>query len=117
MNASLLFPALYGGGSYTEYIYTGNIPDLSAVRLSTEALVFGANVSISRLMDQLSFAAQNLVGFSYVSHLVETWKYLGNTSVRNVSGRIFAALCWKFYAIYSFKLCYIVKPGLQCYLV
>ena len=58
------------------------------MKLSTQALVFGANVSISRLMEQLSLAAQNIGGFSYVSHLVETWKYLGNTSVRNVSGSI-----------------------------
>lgn len=79
---------MYGGGSYTEYVYISNIPELSAVRLSTEALVFGGSVSISRLMEQLTFAAENFVGFTYVTQLVETWKYLGNTSLRNVSERV-----------------------------
>ncbi|XP_063842980.1 xanthine dehydrogenase/oxidase-like isoform X2 [Scylla paramamosain] len=76
--------AVYEGGAYTEYIYTGNVPELSAVKLETEALVFGANVSITRLMEQLFLAAQTLGGFAYVSHLAETWKHLGNTSLRNL---------------------------------
>ena len=84
INAYLL-PALYGGGSYTEYIYTGNVPELSAVNLETDGLVFGANVSITRLMEELFDASQTLSGFGYVSNVAETWKYLGNTSVRNVS--------------------------------
>lgn len=76
-------PALYSG-SYTEYIYTGDVPEMSAVQLSTEALAFGANVSITRLMEQFASASASLAGFSYVSQLAETWKYLANTSVRNV---------------------------------
>ncbi|KAG0710872.1 Xanthine dehydrogenase [Chionoecetes opilio] len=76
--------ALYGCETYTEFIYTGDVPELSAVRLSTEELVFGGSVSITRLMDQLSFAAQTIEGYSYASQLVETWKYLGNTAVRNL---------------------------------
>lgn len=75
--------ALYGG-SYTEYIYTGDIPEMSVVQPSTEALVFGANVSITRLMEQFASASASLAGFSYVSQLAETWKYLANTSVRNL---------------------------------
>ncbi|MPC17990.1 Xanthine dehydrogenase/oxidase [Portunus trituberculatus] len=76
--------AVYEGGPYSEYIYTGNIPELSAVRLETDGLVFGANVSITRLMEQLFLAAKSLGGFAYVSHLAETWKHLGNTSLRNL---------------------------------
>lgn len=76
--------AMFGGGSYSEYIYTGNVPELSAVKLEADGLVFGANVSITSLMEGLSTAPQTLSGFSYVPNLAETWKYLGNTSLRNL---------------------------------
>nr|XP_045608547.1 xanthine dehydrogenase/oxidase-like [Procambarus clarkii] len=71
-------------GPYDAYIYTRKIPQLSRVVAAADAVVVGANVSISRLLEELSAVASSLSGYSYLASIVSTWRAVASTSLRNL---------------------------------
>ncbi|XP_069165338.1 xanthine dehydrogenase/oxidase-like [Procambarus clarkii] len=78
--------AVFSPGSINDYIYTRHIPDLSQVKVAEDGLVFGANVSISEVMANMETAASTYsAGYAYLLQLVQMWRYLASTSLRNMS--------------------------------
>ncbi|ROT64737.1 hypothetical protein C7M84_017304 [Penaeus vannamei] len=71
-------------GPYSDYISTTSVPEFSRVAASSSGLVFGANVSISRMMSELSNASQSLSGFGFAEKIVKMWKRVGGTALRNM---------------------------------
>nr|XP_053653015.1 xanthine dehydrogenase/oxidase-like [Cherax quadricarinatus] len=77
--------AVYSLGSISDYIYTRNVPELSTVIVTQDEVTFGANVCISEVMTNMEAAASTYSGFSYLSQIAQTWRYLASTSIRNMS--------------------------------
>ncbi|XP_042212779.1 indole-3-acetaldehyde oxidase-like [Homarus americanus] len=60
------------------------IPDMSRSVIANDSMVIGADVSITRLISELSEAGDSLSGFAYLKNIAETWKAVASTSVRNM---------------------------------
>ncbi|XP_037794702.1 indole-3-acetaldehyde oxidase-like [Penaeus monodon] len=71
-------------GPYSVYISITSIPEFSRAAASPSGLVFGANVSISRMMSEFSTASQSLSGFGFAEKIVKMWKRVGGTALRNM---------------------------------
>ncbi|XP_042858609.1 indole-3-acetaldehyde oxidase-like [Penaeus japonicus] len=71
-------------GPHSILISTTSIPELSRVATAPSGVVFGANVSLSRIMSELSTAAQSLSGFGFVREIVGLWRRVGGTALRNM---------------------------------
>ncbi|XP_042860846.1 xanthine dehydrogenase/oxidase-like [Penaeus japonicus] len=76
--------AVYYSGSFDVYIYTRHIPELSRVAQAEDGVVFGANVSISRVMEELETVSEGRSGYDYAKELVKNWHRVASTSVRNL---------------------------------
>ncbi|XP_069995409.1 xanthine dehydrogenase/oxidase isoform X1 [Penaeus vannamei] len=76
--------AVYYSGSYDVYIYTRHVPELSRVAQAEDGVVFGANVSISRVMQELDTVSSARAGYAYAKELVKNWHRVASTSVRNL---------------------------------
>ncbi|XP_076048889.1 uncharacterized protein LOC143029787 [Oratosquilla oratoria] len=76
---------IYDDGPYKVWINTTRIPDLYRVYSSGGSLIFGANVSLTRLIEVMKENAAKNPGFAYLRDIAKHFQHVGNMHVRNSS--------------------------------